>query len=85
MIPLRVDARTWARLARLADERGVKIAALIEAGIASLITPTRRDWVLTLARAGATDREIAERTGETIAYISTQRRNAGIPANRRKP
>lgn len=77
-VAVRFPARTWARLATVADERGVKIPDLLAAAVAELVRPTRQDWVVLLARAGLSDREIASRTGETKAYVARTRLKAGI-------
>jgi hypothetical protein len=79
-IPLKV----WGRMASEAESRGVTIADLLVAAVQQVIRPPagRSEMVVSLARAGFTDREICERLGEQRSYVSDQRRSAGLPANR---
>lgn len=77
-VAVRFPARTWAMLAQAADKRGVKIPDLIAAAAAEFVRPTRHEWVVLLARAGLPDREIAARTGETVAFVARVRLKAGI-------
>ncbi len=78
-LPLRV----WGRLATEAEHRGVTVADVLVNAINQVIRPEgRREAVVGACRAGFTDREIAEQTGETRSYVQSVRKAVGLPANR---
>ena len=81
---IEVPLRVWGRLASEADNRGISIADLLVEAVRGLDRPrlSRSAAVVALARQGFTDREIAEKTGETINYIKTARYKVGLQANR---
>lgn len=90
-VTIDVPDRVWWRASQNAEREGLTVAdiahsaVLTAAGAESLRQiqfRARRQAVIVMARAGATDARIAERTGETRRYIQQTRRNAGIPANR---
>lgn len=82
---------TWFELARLAEEQEIEVPWLIAHAIRDLlgteharlaVARARRERVVALARQGLTDAAICERTGEGRDYVATNRRRAGISANR---
>lgn len=80
-----VPENVWGRLASEADNRGISIADLLVVTIQKIVRPptNRSTRVIELARAGFTDRDICEMTGETRNYVQTTRARAGLKANRR--
>lgn len=90
-VTVEVPDRVWWRAAQNAERQGITVADIAHtailnaAGVESMRQikdRNRRQAVIELARQGHTDAVIAERTGETRNYISTNRRRAGIKANR---
>ncbi len=73
----------FGRLASLADDRGCTIADLIVAGVKQIldVKPGRVDAVLDLVRAGYTDKQVADSTGELVGYVAEVRRRAGLRPN----
>lgn len=73
----------WGRLATIADDRNTTIAELLVAAVMEITEPrTRGERVVQLVRAGLTDAQIAERTGELKSYVGDVRRAAKLPPNR---
>lgn len=81
----------WFELADIAETRDTEVPWLIAYAIRELLgtehtrlaaARARRERVVALARQGLTDAAICERTGEGRDYVATNRRKAGIPANR---
>lgn len=83
-IPVLFPEHVWGRLATEAHLRGVSIPDLIVAATQHLVRPptSRKAHVVHLARAGFTDKQIAATLGETLSFVATTRRRAGVPANR---
>lgn len=86
-----IPDRVWWRASQNAERKGITLADIAHtailnaAGVESLRqikARARRQEVISMARDGATDIRIAERTGQTRNYIQRVRASAGIPANR---
>ncbi len=82
-VPVYFPAKLWARLATVADERGVKIPDLIEASISSIATTVSFEATVEAhVKAGLPDSAIARETGELLHRVARTRRRLGLEANR---
>jgi hypothetical protein len=88
-----VPDRVWAQLIDLSEERGVSVGHVVSAAIADALRPSsmarleaqgRRNHIVQLVKAGLTDAQIAERTGELKQYVAGVRRSAHLAANRQR-
>lgn len=84
MIPVKFDARTWARLASMAEAQGITIAQLIEAAAQRLVTGARASFgedaaerhhaaltarILALRKQKLTLTEIGREVGYSKSYV----------------
>lgn len=73
----------WGRLASVAADRNTTVEELLVAAVMEITKPgSRHERIRQLVRAGYTDVQIAERTGELKAFVGAVRRKAELPPNR---
>ena len=83
MARIELPDREWARLAAIADNRGVRVADLLVATIGELIDPLDQRRRIRLAvEKGLSDAVVAERVGVPKPYVAAVRRDLGLPPNR---
>lgn len=79
-----IPDQVWARLATVADSRGVKVRDVLAGMIGDETRETPVESVVRLHQAGKSTPEIARELGMTNASVAGRLRRNGLKANTRK-